>query len=77
MLNEKLYDKLENFWPWAIMKAIRPKKAKKQVWLKMLRIVQFGEKSNKKFLPVIILKADYSEDLWKNGLFFGKIHFST
>ena len=74
MLNEKLFDKLENFWPLAFMKATRPKK---QVWLKMLRIVQFGEKSNKKFLPVIILKADYSEDLWKNGLFFGKIRFST
>ena len=30
MLNEKLFDKLENFfWPWAFMKATRPKKAKK------------------------------------------------
>ena len=29
MLNEKLYDKLENFWPWAFMKATRPKKVKK------------------------------------------------
>ena len=39
MLNEKLFDKLENFWPWAFMKATRPKKDKKQVWLKMLRII--------------------------------------
>ena len=29
MLNEKLFDKLENFWPLAFMKATRPKKAKK------------------------------------------------
>ena len=28
MLNEKLFDKLENFWPLAFMKATRPKKAK-------------------------------------------------
>ena len=55
MLNEKLFEKLEYFWPWAFMKATRPKK---QVWLKMLRIVQFGEKSNKIFLPVIIFKAN-------------------
>ena len=29
LLNKNLFDKRENFWPWAFMKATRPKKVKK------------------------------------------------
>ena len=48
------------------------KRPKKQVWLKMLRIVQFGKKSNKKFLPVIIFKANWRPTTLKT---FGKMAF--
>ena len=48
------------------------KRPKKQVWLKMLRIVQFGEKSNKIFLPVIIFKANWRPTTLKT---FGKMVF--
>ena len=48
------------------------KRPKKQVWLKMLRIVQFGEKSNKNFLPVIIFKANWRPTTLKT---FGKMAF--
>ena len=39
------------FGLWPLWRPQGQKRPKKQVWLKMLRIVQFGEKSNKKIFP--------------------------